>query len=59
MNIGVIGLGAMGAPIARNLLRRDHLVTVYARRPEAMTPLVDSGACAAAFPADLASQRAS
>jgi 3-hydroxyisobutyrate dehydrogenase-like beta-hydroxyacid dehydrogenase len=52
--IGVIGLGAMGAPIARNLLKRGHTVSVFARRPEAMAPLVDAGAHSAASPADVA-----
>jgi 2-hydroxy-3-oxopropionate reductase len=54
--VGVIGLGAMGAPIARNLLKRGHLVTVFARRSEAMSPLVDAGAAAAPSPAAVASE---
>jgi 2-hydroxy-3-oxopropionate reductase len=52
--IGVIGLGAMGAPIARNLLKRGHTVSVFARRPDAVAPLVDAGAHSAASPADVA-----
>ena len=56
MNVGVIGLGAMGAPIARNLLRHGHSVWVYARRPEAMTPLIDAGARGTSSPAELASK---
>jgi 2-hydroxy-3-oxopropionate reductase len=55
MNIGVIGLGAMGAPIARNLLKGGHTVTVYARRPDAMVPLVEAGARGASSPAEVAS----
>ena len=31
-NVGVIGLGAMGAPMARKLLKGGHTVTVFARR---------------------------
>jgi len=54
-NVGVIGLGAMGAPIARNLLKAGHSVTVHARRPEAMAPLVSLGARGAASPAEVAS----
>jgi 2-hydroxy-3-oxopropionate reductase len=54
--IGVIGLGAMGAPMARNLLKGGHSVTVFARRAEAMTPLVDAGAAAASSPAEVASR---
>ena len=38
--IGFIGLGTMGTPMARNLLKGGHAVTVWARRPEVLTPLV-------------------
>jgi 2-hydroxy-3-oxopropionate reductase len=44
--IGFIGLGAMGAPMALNLLKRGHQVTVWARRPDATAPLVAAGAVA-------------
>ena len=54
--LGVIGLGAMGAPIARNLLKRGHRVTVFARRAEAMAPLIEAGAAGASSAADVASQ---
>jgi 2-hydroxy-3-oxopropionate reductase len=53
-NIGVIGLGAMGAPMARNLLKGGHRVTVFARRADAMTPLVAAGAKPASSPAEVA-----
>jgi 2-hydroxy-3-oxopropionate reductase len=56
MRVSVIGLGAMGAPIARNLLNGGHTVTVHARRPEAMAPLVAAGAVAAASPAEAAAR---
>jgi 2-hydroxy-3-oxopropionate reductase len=55
-NVGVIGLGAMGAPMARNLLKGGHSVTVFARRAEAMAPLIAAGAAGASSPADLASR---
>ena len=55
-NVGVIGLGAMGAPIARNLVKKGHAVTVFARRKEAMAPLIGAGAHAAASPAQVAAQ---
>src|SRR5262245_29201226 len=42
--IGFIGLGTMGAPMVRNLLKHGHAVTVWARRPDAMTPLLEAGA---------------
>jgi 2-hydroxy-3-oxopropionate reductase len=50
MNLGFIGLGAMGEPMARNLLKADHALAVFARRAEAMDPLVRAGAipCASA-----------
>jgi len=44
--LGFIGLGTMGAPMARNLLNRGYRITVWARRPEAMGPLVAAGAAA-------------
>jgi 3-hydroxyisobutyrate dehydrogenase-like beta-hydroxyacid dehydrogenase len=42
--------------MARNLLKGGHAVTVFARRREAMTPLIDAGASGAASPAEVASQ---
>jgi 2-hydroxy-3-oxopropionate reductase len=54
--LGFIGLGAMGTPMAQHLLKAGHSVTVYARRPEAITQLIDAGAHAAASPAAVASQ---
>ena len=54
-NVGIIGLGAMGTPIARHILNAGHSVCVYARRPEAMAPLIDAGARAAPSPAEVAS----
>ncbi|HUP39493.1 MAG TPA: NAD(P)-dependent oxidoreductase, partial [Vicinamibacterales bacterium] len=53
-NVGVIGLGAMGIPIAKNLIKGGHCVSVFARRTEAMAPLVAMGAMAAASPAGVA-----
>jgi 2-hydroxy-3-oxopropionate reductase len=55
-NVGMIGLGAMGAPIARNLLKCGHAVTVFARRAQAVTALVSVGAAAAESPAEVASK---
>ena len=54
MHVGVIGLGAMGRPMALRLLGAGHELGVYARRPEAATALVDLGATAHATPAALA-----
>ncbi|HEY7982613.1 MAG TPA: NAD(P)-dependent oxidoreductase [Ktedonobacterales bacterium] len=44
MRVGFIGLGIMGKPMARNLLRAEHTVTVYARHPERIADLVAAGA---------------
>jgi len=44
--IGFIGLGTMGAPMVRNLLKCGHTVIVWARRREAMTPVLAAGATA-------------
>lgn len=53
--VGVIGLGAMGAPMARNLLKGGHTVSVFARREEAMAPLIALGARRTTSPAEVAS----
>ena len=50
MNVGFIGLGAMGRPMALHLRSAGHALAVYARRPEAAQPLLDAGAAAAARP---------
>ena len=42
--IGFVGLGTMGAPMVRNLLKHGHTVCVWARRPSAMAPLLAVGA---------------
>ncbi len=52
--VGVIGLGVMGTPMARNLLKGGHDVTVFARRAEAMTPLAAAGARTSTSPAEAA-----
>ncbi|MDR2998493.1 MAG: NAD(P)-dependent oxidoreductase [Microbacterium sp.] len=47
-SIAVVGLGAMGRPIARNLLAAGQEVTVWNRSPEPVAELVAEGARAAA-----------
>ena len=42
--IGFIGLGVMGRPMALNLIKAGHKLTVWARRPEATRPLSAAGA---------------
>jgi len=56
MRIGFIGLGIMGRPMALNLLRGGHQVTVWARRSESMQPLLEAGAGGAASAADVAGE---
>jgi 3-hydroxyisobutyrate dehydrogenase-like beta-hydroxyacid dehydrogenase len=52
MNIAFIGLGKMGAGIARNLLRAGHRVAVYNRTLEKAEALAADGARVADSPAD-------
>jgi 2-hydroxy-3-oxopropionate reductase len=42
--IGFIGLGIMGAPMCRNLLKAGHKVVVYNRSSGAIDRLVELGA---------------
>ena len=50
MDVGFIGLGLMGRPMALNLIKAGHRVHVWSRRRESMLPLLDAGAgdCASA-----------
>src|SRR6476661_7286400 len=54
MTLGFIGLGAMGRPMALRLLAAGHQLRVFARRPDAATPLRHAGATTHATPAALA-----
>ncbi|TBW11253.1 3-hydroxyisobutyrate dehydrogenase [Azotobacter chroococcum] len=54
MHIGFLGLGNMGAPMARNLLKAGHRLSVFDLSEAAMAALVEAGATAAASPAALA-----
>ncbi|MBK7334379.1 MAG: NAD(P)-dependent oxidoreductase [Betaproteobacteria bacterium] len=47
MNIGFVGLGRMGRPIARRLIEAGHDVVVFNRTPGRIDELVDAGARAA------------
>jgi len=44
MRIGFVGLGNMGLPIARNLLKAGHELTVYNRTPSKAEALASEGA---------------
>jgi 3-hydroxyisobutyrate dehydrogenase-like beta-hydroxyacid dehydrogenase len=52
MNVGFIGLGNMGLPMARNLLKAGHQVTVYNRTRERAESLRSEGAIIANRAAD-------
>ncbi len=54
MNVAFLGLGTMGAPMAANILRRGHALTVWNRTSSRARPLVDAGARLAATPAEAA-----
>ena len=54
MNVGFIGLGIMGRPMALNLLKHGHSLTVWSRRGNSMRPLLDAGGRGAASPAEVA-----
>jgi 6-phosphogluconate dehydrogenase len=53
MQIGMIGLGRMGANIVRRLMRHGHACVVFDRDPEPARRLTREGATAAAAMADL------
>jgi 3-hydroxyisobutyrate dehydrogenase len=54
MQIGIAGLGRMGAAMAARLIEVGHTLTVWNRSPEKAKPLVAAGAKLAASPEDLA-----
>jgi 3-hydroxyisobutyrate dehydrogenase-like beta-hydroxyacid dehydrogenase len=54
LKLGYIGLGKMGAPMAKRLVNWPGGVTVYDVRAEAMTPLAEAGATLADGVADVA-----
>ncbi|MDQ2742494.1 MAG: NAD(P)-dependent oxidoreductase [Chloroflexota bacterium] len=52
--VGMIGLGAMGLPMARNIMKAGFPLTVWARRDDAATAIRAEGARWADTPANLA-----
>lgn len=54
MNIGFIGLGIMGRPMAKNLLKAGYTVTAFDINVSAIEELVEAGAQAANSPAEAA-----
>lgn len=55
MRVTLIGLGNMGVPIARNILKAGHALIVWNRSPDKAAELVESGATLAETPAAAAS----
>jgi 2-hydroxy-3-oxopropionate reductase len=56
MNIGFIGLGIMGKPMARNLLKAGHQLVVYDIVDSSVKELVGAGATAGSSAKDVASR---
>jgi len=54
MELGFIGLGRMGQPIAKHLVKAGHKLVVCDTRNDAVAPLVELGAQLAATPAAVA-----
>jgi len=52
--IGFIGLGAMGKPMAKNLIKAGYVLTVYDLNPQPMKELADMGAKRAGSSAETA-----
>jgi 2-hydroxy-3-oxopropionate reductase len=56
MKVGFIGLGIMGKPMSKNLLKAGYDLVIYSRTPSKIDELVIAGARAAQSPKELASQ---
>jgi 3-hydroxyisobutyrate dehydrogenase len=54
MQIGIAGIGKMGAAIAQRLIEVGHKVTAWNRSADKLSPVKDAGAAVAATPAELA-----
>jgi 2-hydroxy-3-oxopropionate reductase len=55
-SVGFVGLGIMGRPMARNVLKAGFQLVVHSRSPGPIEELVAAGASAADDPADLAAR---
>jgi 2-hydroxy-3-oxopropionate reductase len=56
MQLGFIGFGAMGRPMAEHLLRAGHGLSVWSRRVDSVAALLAHGASWCASPAEVAGQ---
>jgi 2-hydroxy-3-oxopropionate reductase len=52
--VGFIGLGVMGKPMAKNLIKAGHQLVVHSRTRASVDEVVAAGAAAAVSPADVA-----
>ena len=50
LKVGFIGLGIMGQPMAQNVVKGGHALTVYNRSSEKARPFGDAGATVASTP---------
>ncbi len=54
MDVGFIGLGSQGAPMAGRIIEAGFSTTLWARRPVSLEPFSDTAATVAGSPAELA-----
>ena len=54
MQVGFIGLGSQGGPMARRIIEGGYPTTLWARRPATLEPFADTAAKVAESPAELA-----
>ncbi|WP_018987877.1 NAD(P)-dependent oxidoreductase [Aromatoleum toluclasticum] len=54
MDVGFVGLGAMGRPMAQHLQRAGHRLHLWARRPESVAPFAGTDVVVHATPAEVA-----
>src|SRR5438552_15635114 len=54
--VGFIGLGVMGKPMAKNLIKGGHTLVVHSRSRGPVDEVVDAGAKAARSPAEVAGE---
>lgn len=56
MKIGFIGLGIMGKPMCKNLIKAGHRPVIYSRNQATLDEMTAAGATAAASPKEVAAQ---
>ncbi|MBW9486281.1 NAD(P)-binding domain-containing protein, partial [Escherichia coli] len=56
MKVGFIGLGIMGKPMSKNLIKAGYSLVVADRNAEVIAEVVEAGASTAATPKEIAQQ---